>query len=148
MSSPRFEPALQPAQFSSTPQGNGRAEDWIGRWAEGPNASVLVNIAGLNAAKREYDITVRERLPSKSVTLLRHTFVQIYESHVSTPAPMEKVRTLLLPEHGILLGLYRLLPEPSAQWPMSPRLLIRYRRPPMGRAAAVDVMLRQTPRVG
>lgn len=153
MSSLRFEPAPGPARFSYSPVGTGHAGDWTGRWANGHNATVVLNIACPDTAKREYDIAMREKL-SSPVSLLRHTFVQIFETcspatllPVASGAPEGEVRTLLLPEHGILLGLYQLMEQEAGPWTGPPCRIIRYRRPATARATAVDLMLRQTPRV-
>ena len=162
MSSLRFEPAPGPARISYLPLGAGEAGDWIGRWANGRSATVVVNIAGLDSKSREYDIVVREKLSTTPASLLRHTFVQIFESQFAAspfpqladdhPArastPIEEVRTLLLPEHGILLGLYQLMEyQPGQQWSGPYCRIIRYRRPATPHAPATDLMLRQTPRV-
>jgi hypothetical protein len=161
MSSLRFEPAPGPARFSCSPLGSGQAGDWIGRWANGRSATIVVNIACPDSARREYDIAVRERLASTPAALLRHTFVQIFESQSLTSqfphltddqvahgrTPAQEVRTLLLPEHGILLGLYQLVDQQAGQQSRPYSRIIRYRRPATARAAAVDLMLRPTPRV-
>ncbi len=153
MSSLRFEPVPGPARFSYSPLGTGHAGDWTGRWANDRNATVVLNIACPDTAKREYDIAVRERVSSPA-SLLRHTFVQIFETCApATPipaasdAPEGEVRTLLLPEHGILLCLYQLIEQQAGPWTGPPCRIIRYRRPATARAAGVDLMLLQTPRV-
>ena len=87
MSSLRFEPAPGPARISCSPLGAGQAGDWIGRWANGRSATVVVNIAGLDSKTREYDIVVREKLSSTPASLLRHTFVQIFESQSAVAVP-------------------------------------------------------------
>ena len=160
MSSLRFEPVPGPARISCSPLGAGEAGDWIGRWANDRGPTVVLNIACPDIAKREYDIAVREKLSSAPASLLRHTFVQIFEVHSVTSlfpeidqqpgngsGSAEKVRTLLLPEHGILLGLYNFVEQRAGVRTGPPCRIIRYRRSATPDAPAADLMLRQTPRV-